>query len=361
MGAAASVGGDRGPLVVQHAGAGLAKIYHRLNRENHAFAQTGTLAAGSEVRDLRFFVQLGPDTVSHELANDTEAVGFYKFLHGRTDIADRVADSCLLDALVQRSFSYFEQLANFRLDRLIHRDCDGSVAVVSIENHAAIDGNDVARFQHPFFRRNAMHDFFVHRGAKHARIIVITLECGLRAQFPDHFLAIIAAGYQRRTVNIADIRNARWLEIDVIDVSVGETSPASSEPLYQLIIVHVDADHNWQTLATLRIFKDLALEKSVQPARLSGGARKPIQDEPALAIRVADAPGHHVANQIVRHQFTASHQSLGLHAQLGAALHIRPQNVSGGDLRDAVMFGHALGLCALARARRTEQHDRPDV
>src|SRR5580704_11141911 len=179
--------------------------------------------------------------------------------------------------------------------------------------------------------------------------------------FPDHFLAIIAADYQLGTVNVANIRDARWLEINVVDMSVGETSPASSEPLYQLIIVYVDADHNWQTLATLRIFKDLALKKSVQPARLSGGARKPIQDEPALAIRVADAPGHHVANQIVRHQFTASHQSLGLHAQLGAALHIRPQNVSGGDLRDAVMFGHALGLCALARARRTEQHDRPDV
>ena len=47
--------------------------------------------------------------------------------------------------------------------------------------------------------------------------------------------------------------------------------------------------------------------------------------------------------------------------ELLTALHIRPQNVSGGDLRDAVMFGHALGLCALARDRGTEQHDRPDV
>ena len=50
--------------------------------------------------------------------------------------------------------------------------------------------------------------------------------------FPDHFLAIIAADYQLRTVDVANIRDARWLEIDVIDVSVGETSPASSEPMY---------------------------------------------------------------------------------------------------------------------------------
>jgi hypothetical protein len=52
--------------------------------------------------------------------------------------------------------------------------------------------------------------------------------------FPDHFLAIVAADYQWRTVNVANIRDARWLEIDVIDVSVGETSPASSEPLGRL-------------------------------------------------------------------------------------------------------------------------------
>jgi hypothetical protein len=39
--------------------------------------------------------------------------------------------------------------------------------------------------------------------------------------FPDHFLAIVAADYQWRTVNVANFSDARWLEIDVIDVSVG--------------------------------------------------------------------------------------------------------------------------------------------
>src|ERR1700722_384282 len=60
--------------------------------------------------------------------------------------------------------------------------------------------------------------------------------------FPDHLLAIIAADYQLGTINVANIGDARGLEVDVIDVSVGETSPASSEPLYQLIIIYVDAD-----------------------------------------------------------------------------------------------------------------------
>src|SRR5580700_6977648 len=131
----------------------------------------------------------------------------------------------------------------------------------------------------------------IHRNQASLLLIVFRHRPGLlviRLQtFPNHFLPIVAADYQRRTVNIADIRDSRWLEIDVIDVSVGETSPASSEPLYQLIIVHVDADHNWQAaLATMRVFKDLTLKKSIQPARLSGGARESVEDETALAIRV---------------------------------------------------------------------------
>src|SRR5271167_41989 len=48
----------------------------------------------------------------------------------------------------------------------------------------------------------------------------------------DHFLAIIAADYQRGAINVANVGDARWLEIDVINVSVGETSPASGDPLY---------------------------------------------------------------------------------------------------------------------------------
>src|SRR5580693_319146 len=171
----ASIGGYCCPLVIQYASAGLAKIYHRFDRENHAFAQPGALPAGSEVRDLRLFVELGSDAVSHKLAHHTKTVRFYKFLHRCAYIADRVADPRLLDALIQRGFRHLEQLAYFRLDRIIHRHGDRSVAVVSIENHTAIDGNDVARLQHPLFRRDAVYDLFIDRGAKHARIIVITL------------------------------------------------------------------------------------------------------------------------------------------------------------------------------------------
>src|ERR1700720_4592515 len=104
MRAAASVGGYRGPLVIQHAGAGLAKVHHRFEPENHAFPQPGAVSAGAEVRDLGLLVQLGPNAVSYELAHYAEAVGFHKFLDRRTYVANRVANPHLLDTFIQRGF-----------------------------------------------------------------------------------------------------------------------------------------------------------------------------------------------------------------------------------------------------------------
>src|SRR5580700_96100 len=205
----------------------------------------------------------------------------------------------------------------------------------------------------------------IHRNQASLLLIVFRHRPGLQVirlqTFPDHFLPIIAADYQRRTVNIADIRDSRWLEIDVIDVSVGETSPASSEPLYQLIIVHVDADDNRQTLVTVRFVKDLAFKESVQPARLPRGARESIKDEAPFAIDVTQPAGYHLTNQIVGNQFAASNNLFGLFSQLGATLHVRPKNVSGGDLRDTIVFGDPLGLGAFAGAWWSKQHNGPDV
>jgi len=81
----------------------------------------------------------------------------------------------------------------------------------------------------------AHREVAIHRNQASLVLIVFRHGAGLQVirlqTIPDHFLSIVAADYQRRTVNVADIRDSRWLEIDVIDVSVGETSPASSEPL----------------------------------------------------------------------------------------------------------------------------------
>ena len=68
---------------------------------------------------------------------------------------------------------------------IAYRNRNRRIAVVAVQHHTAIDGNNISRFQHPPLRRDAVHDLVVHRGAQHAGIIVISLERRLGAQVPD--------------------------------------------------------------------------------------------------------------------------------------------------------------------------------
>src|SRR2546430_6981399 len=111
----------------------------------------------------------------------------------------------------------------------------------------------------------------------------------------------------------------------------------------------------------MRVVKELILQKSVEPSCLCCRTWKAIQNEPTLTIGITQTQRHHVADQIVRHEISSSHDAPRLHTQLGAALHVLPQNVSGGNLRDAISFGNPLSLRTLARTRRSEQDDGSDV
>src|SRR5579862_9456702 len=139
------------------------------------------MASRAEIRNLGLFVKPGSDTVTHELANHAESVGFDILLHRSADISDCIADTDLLDSLIQRCLGDFEQFANFRLHRIVHRDGDCRVPIISVEHDTAIDRNDVAGFQSALIRRNAVNDLFVYRRAKYAWIIVVTLKSRLRA------------------------------------------------------------------------------------------------------------------------------------------------------------------------------------
>src|SRR5579863_10359738 len=99
-----------------------------------------------------------------------------------------------------------------------------TIAITVLNHIEQLSGNFADR-QIPIHRHQPPFVFIVLRHGPGLKVICLKT-------FPDHFLAIVAADYQWRTVDVTNIRDARWLEIDVIDVSVGETSPASSEPLY---------------------------------------------------------------------------------------------------------------------------------
>src|SRR6185312_4882077 len=74
--AVTSIHGYRGPFVIQNPRFRAAGIHHRLNRQDHSFFQLRSETFGPEVWNLRLFVQARSDSVSYELANDAEAVGF---------------------------------------------------------------------------------------------------------------------------------------------------------------------------------------------------------------------------------------------------------------------------------------------
>ena len=70
---------------------------------------------------------------------------------------------------------------------------------------------------------------------------------------------------------------------------------------------------------------------------------------------------HHVADQVVGNELAPRHHILGLQTQRSAPLHILPQQVSGGNLRDVIALDNPLGLCAFASAWRPQQITGPTL
>ena len=87
--------------------------------------------------------------------------------------------------LFQRLAGHIQQLPQVGRNIVAYRHRDRRITVIAVQNHATVDGDDVAGVQHPRFRRDTVNDLAVHRSAKHAGIIVVTLECRLSAQFLD--------------------------------------------------------------------------------------------------------------------------------------------------------------------------------
>src|SRR5947209_10925893 len=124
VGAEAAVNGYSSPLIVEQPRVRPPYVYHRLDRDHHAFAQPWTVSARSVIGNLRFFVQPGSNAVSHEFADNAEAVGFHHLLNRRADIPNRAADAGCLDRPVKRCLGYIEQLLDLRLQVVAYRDRD---------------------------------------------------------------------------------------------------------------------------------------------------------------------------------------------------------------------------------------------
>ena len=125
MSAQASIHSDGCPLVVEQARVRPAHIHHGLNREHQTFAETRSVSTRSVIRNLRFFVQPGSDSMSDELADYAEAIGFDHLLHACADVAYRAPNARRLNRTLQRSLRDIEQLLDLRLQVIPHGNRHG--------------------------------------------------------------------------------------------------------------------------------------------------------------------------------------------------------------------------------------------
>src|SRR5579872_581679 len=101
MSAVTAVHCDRRPLVIEHPRFRLAHVDHWLNRQDHAFTQTRSVAADPKVRHLGLFMEPRADPVSYKFTYHAEAVRFNIFLHCRPDIAYGFTQPRFLNAALQ--------------------------------------------------------------------------------------------------------------------------------------------------------------------------------------------------------------------------------------------------------------------
>ena len=118
---------------------------------------------------------------------------------------------------------------------------------------------------------------------------------------------------------------------------------ASGDASHQLAVVDLQLHHRVERLPE-------GLEQVIERVRLGEVARKAIENEPLAGVRLLESLANHPEHQGVVHQAAAVHGLLGLPAKFGALGDRSPQQVPGGDLRDADTLHEALRLGALAGA-----------
>src|ERR1017187_10010366 len=204
---------DRGPPVLPHHGLRLPGVDHRLYRQNHPGLQPRILILAIHVvGDLRFLVELGADTMAHILPDNRKPVSPDVLFHRTAHVEQPVAGPHLIDGQFERFLRHPQQLAGLLAD-LADRHRNRRIAIIPVQLHPGVDGNDIAiledafHIRHPgvdgndialpedaFHIRHPVDDLLVHRGTQHKleslarRRHVVAFKCGLRPGIGDHLL-----------------------------------------------------------------------------------------------------------------------------------------------------------------------------
>ena len=121
------------------------------------------------------------------------------------------------------------------------------------------------------------------------------------------------------------------------------------DPLEQRTLVDAQFDNRVE-------LEVLLLQQFVQRLRLRHGARKTVEDETLLRVRLFDAIRDNSDHDLVRHQRAAGHDVLRLEADRRSGCNSGTEHLSGGELNDTVLVNQSLRLRSLARPRRPEKN-----
>ena len=155
-------------------GLGRADVDHGLDGEHVAGLEGGALAPGPVVGDLGLLVHGRPDGVAHVLPDHAEAGRLGHVLDRPADLVEGVALGHLLDPGPEAPLGDLQQLLGLLGDGADAHG-EGGVAVVALNDGAAVDGEDVPLLQH-VAARDAVHDHGVGRGADDGREAVVAEE-----------------------------------------------------------------------------------------------------------------------------------------------------------------------------------------
>ena len=97
----------------------------------------------------------------------------------------------------------------------------------------------------------------------------------------------------------------------------------------------------------------------VEPFRLNQRTRKSVQNVAGMNIILSESQSHHVIHETVWNELALIHQALCSVAELSALSYVGAQDISSGDLRDAVSGHQELRLCTLAYAGCAQKENWP--
>ena len=141
-----------------------ALVDHRLDGEHHAGHQQHIGASSADIADPRVFVEGKPYAVTADFADDGVAVFMGVVGDCLCNVSQKSPGLDLFESQLDTFFGNLYQLFCF-LGYLTDAEHTGGVGEVAVVDGGYIDIDDVAAAQHHLFRRDAVADLVVDRGA----------------------------------------------------------------------------------------------------------------------------------------------------------------------------------------------------